>query len=529
MFFTIDENTKRTQIVFWAMMALGLVSWLVFIKYPFHSDDTGLYYISTNLDLKTFSASFFTFRYGCLLPMWLINKIFGVSLFSYYLFSLLTWLLWVAVVFILSYQLSNSLRAAVASFIVCISDYHLNYYSSMTMPDIPCTAFNLLAVLFFFAALKLSEDDHKYFYYLFASAFFAFWAYLTRMPNSVFLITLPIAEILICRRLKYTMIFSFIFLCFIGCELLANWYVFSDPLIRYKIIFSKGMSDPTVPIFKTFIDFLMRLPRTLGFFATAKIICILGFMGIIIAVFKKNMLALSLTFGALSVFILYALPVNTWEPLQPKMNLCIRHYYLLITFLYIMFGYALFYLVDKVTYLIKHQRGIVKFINFLAFVFCLILVAGNFFNQHSHITLVMNHDNIPLKASKALKLSLAKKDWEIQNFDVYSLPGTMFFFYPGFNTLNVINGDINAKPKAPCVVLLTKRGIRFYNNQFTSLGNLEYADYFLSLLRPTQYATTIFETPEVIMLKIDQWVDTKELVFSLNDINLSINKPPVSG
>ncbi len=146
------DMTSRTPL--WLLSAiLGLHLLLVFVAHPFieGSDDiayAGYAWRILNGDFQLTSHPF-SHRFSALVPTALFFGMFGVNPYSSVLWSLISALLQIVVVFVVAYRLAGLLPAIISGFMLAVNPFQL-HHSLHLNPDIVLSLFMFLSLAFFY-------------------------------------------------------------------------------------------------------------------------------------------------------------------------------------------------------------------------------------------------------------------------------------------------------------------------------------------------------------------------------------------
>ncbi|MGB8319070.1 MAG: glycosyltransferase family 39 protein, partial [Ignavibacteriaceae bacterium] len=192
---------------------------IVFVEHPINGDDTVYMRIAQNLSPNGFAnPTQKNFRIGLLFPLKILIKIFGYSIFTYYLFSIGFSVLLLLAVLLLTKKLFG-LRVAFISTILMLPSYIISYQSTNILPDIPAFFGAVFSLYLFLIYL----DNINKRYILLASVVFGFITYITKLPVTIFLITLPLLEYIKTKSIHKTIKYAAIFTVFIICEMITYY------------------------------------------------------------------------------------------------------------------------------------------------------------------------------------------------------------------------------------------------------------------------------------------------------------------
>ena len=512
----ITDNNSFSFRTLGILLLIGSVSWLVFIQRPLHADDAGFMLVAKSFgDLPTFSASHYAYKLGFLLPLIGLNKVLGFSLLSYYLSAYLSYLVFLVGCFALASYCFNW-KVGLTAVVLCTSSLVLNKYSSVVMTDLPCTGFNLLALYFFLVSSDRNRAK-RFDRWLLFSALCAFQGYQCKMTTAVFLVALPLYEIIAYRQLRKSVAFGVLFVLGVVLECMFNWWMHGAPLARFAVLYQATVANTAnVPSCSSFWAFLTRVPRALWFLPSGawglRFILVVGILAFAGTIYRKQKKTLALAAGALAVYAMYAYSIGSWSPLKPASFFCLRHYYIPIVFLVILAAGLIWKVAEFLSRRTRLSLGITALV--ITGVLGTLQYAEQY--QHNGNLIIKGAPDTIWEAAESFD-EVLKTHPEIRKATVYVLAEKNFGFYPNFNQLRLLDAERNGRPDAPCYVLTRERYISFYNDLFTNLGNDKMVEHFLSLLRPTKYFKPVYrDNNGIICAYVEKWVERKEEVFSLS-------------
>lgn len=323
-----------------AVLLLGFAFRIIFLNAPLQSDDTTYFAWASALSKSLFINANYQapFRLGLLVPLAGLQQFFGYSLTSYYTYSIGFSLLLLAMVYLAGFKVGG-LQAALFSSLLFSSSFVGLYQATNVLPDVPNCALLLASLLLFIYIDEIKGK--KQILVLFFSVLLTFCAYLIKAPNLVFLLSIPVYELLNRKSLKKTTLFSLFFVILWLGECCFYMMVADDFFLRIKMIF-KGTKDwanfmPEL----SWQDYLQQpfIHLSKSFSGTTILFC--GLAGTIIAVWKKNRGMIALLAGALLLFVVYSYSVTSVSPLRRALPLNIRYIVAFTAILTIATGYAL--------------------------------------------------------------------------------------------------------------------------------------------------------------------------------------------
>ncbi len=324
------------------VIILGFSFRIIFLNAPLQSDDTTYFAYASDLSAELFknAGSQSPFRLGIIVPLALVQNIFGYSLISYYLYSLGSSLFLLAMVYLAGFKLGGPQTALFSGLLFACSFFGL-YQTTNLLPDVPNIAFLLASFLAFIYVVDEGKNK-KRILLLLLSALLAFCSYLTRAPNLTFLLAIPAYELLTRKSLKTTFLFSIILaILWIG-ECGFYQVIADDFFLRVKMV-PKGATLWVKYMPEISWQTYLYEPFTRLFFHTFSGTIILwgGLLGTALALLKKNRAMIALLAGALLLFAIYSFSVTSFEPLRRALPLQIRYYVAFTAVLTIAAGYTL--------------------------------------------------------------------------------------------------------------------------------------------------------------------------------------------
>ncbi len=429
---------------------LAIAFEIIFIEHPSTTDDTAYMLKAQNLSPYGFvNPNHFNFRIGLLIPLKILIKIFGYSIFTYYLLAIGFSVLLFLVVLLLTKKLFG-LRVAFISIILMLPSYIISYQSTNVFPDIPAFFWAVSSLYLFL--IYLDNINNKYI--LLFSTFFGFLTYLTKLPVIVFLVTIPLIEYIKTKALHKTIKYIAIFAAFIVCEMIMYFLITGDPFIRFKIFMV------TVDEFKVYLpkvtvfEYIFTSPINIFNLFSGKILIFGGLLGIIWAIIRRNFIVLSIFTGGLLLYILYTYSVVSFDPLIPSLPPWFRY---IVGFLIVLNIISSWGIVEMSKFIRKKLK--IKNINIILILFTTLLFIFEIRERLDNPFLVFFNQDSYFVPDRILK------DKMVSDFDdtVYVPLKQVrdFRLFPNFNRLNIKSLNISDKfPKAPFYILYSRSAIR---------------------------------------------------------------------
>jgi hypothetical protein len=445
MHFTKALYNRLTIWGFIIVMMMGLAFKLVFLEHPLESDDTTYMKLAELLSVSFFSEpeSQLYFRTGILIPLFFLIKVFGYSIFTYYLFSVTFSLLLLFSVLLLARELFG-IKVALLTGILSASSYLIGLQSTNLLPDTP--AFFWAALSFYFFIRYKRNKSKKYI--LLLSALSGFMAYLCKEPVLAFFVAMPVYEYYKSKSIKNTLLFASSMLALWLLESLIYGVMTGHFLIR-TTAFSKGVSDwivnqPEVSLYEFFFTSPINILRS----TNGKVLFILGLSGAIIALVKKNGKIAALLAGGILIFALYTYSFYSLDPLIPSLPPKTRY---ITGFFYVLTITSSWTLVTLFKYLRAKIPPSYLQTGFAGIILTIFLLQS--IENYSNKNTVLFHNDTYFAANRLL----VKKLPDALHDTVYATPVKDFRMYSNFRKLNL--KEIEALPESPCYLLFSEQKI----------------------------------------------------------------------
>lgn len=352
------DSNKYLWLLF--LLACSFIIRIFFLESPLQADDTTYFKIAEQYSSNLlFSAeNQLSFRYGFFLPLHGLQAIFGYSIVTYYIYSISMFLFLMTILYVYCLSICELKLAILAVAIASTSALVLNM-SSILLTSVPNFLSASISFLFFFYAC--SSRGKKAVFYIFLATVAGFYSYTIRMPNTVLLIFIPLYEILSKKTIHRTFFYGIIFFFFIVCEILVFWGITGEPLIRFKMI-SNGVSSWNVymPDISTY-QYLFEPISNIWQYTSGKILFICGFIGFILASYKKNWSVVALAIAGMTLFLLYSYSIKSIDPLKRALPLDTRYVIGFSIVMSICTAYLFYYLNEY----FQNKKSIFKFFNLL--------------------------------------------------------------------------------------------------------------------------------------------------------------------
>ena len=424
---------------------VALVVRALFCGAPMGSDDSIYFNYAADLELDMFdtAAAQWPFRTGIVLPLALVQSLFGYSLTAYYVFSIGFSFAVVIMVYLLMLETCGQRAAIIASGLFATSSLAL-YHGTHVLPDTP-NLFALLLCFFIFIRIKTVNAKRDRIFIVLAAAA-AFYAHTVRMPNSVFLIALPAYEFLTYRSIKRTLYFSAALAGFIAVECVAYLIITGNPLKRIMLV-PKGVTlwikhqDKLSWTEYLFDPFTNLLAFRAGWVALAG-----GAIGLAIAIRDRAFELIALTLGGFLLFLAYSYPVTSFKPLVRALPLQPRYIVAFACVLTMLTGYALARI--KVIPWIRRKVPV-----WIVPVFALVLVTCQARELPKLPNTLYFTDDAYVIGERLLKDHLKKNKI---NTPVRAYPGSVFKMFTGYSKLDLVEHSPLLPPKAGNYYLINR-------------------------------------------------------------------------
>ena len=509
--------------ILFVSLLLAMALEIIFIEHPALARDDIIYMeLAKNLSTSNFvNADQKAFRTGLLIPLSIFIKIFGYSIYTYYLFSIGFFVLLLLSLLLLTKYLFG-LKVAFISVILMVSSYIITYRSTNIFPDIPAFFWAVCSLYFFIKYL----DNNKNKYILLVSAFCGFLSYLTKLPVTIFLITIPLIEYAKTKSLKKTILYSLVFASLIGCEIFLYFLIIGDPFIRLKG-FTAGVNAWKVYLPEvTLKEYIFTSPIRIFHSFSGKILIFGGLLGLFWAIIKRNFIVLSIFVGGLFIYTLFTYSVVSFNPLIPSLPYSSRY---IVGFLIILNIITSWGIVAISRYLTKKLR--IRNIYIIMILFTTLLFIFSLRERLSNPSLVFFNNDSHFVSDRILK------DKIVSNFNdvVYVLGRQIgeFQLFPNFNKLNMKPLSFNKLPEIPFYILYSRRDMqvlwrhannKLYNNNEKVLEFLKKFRFVYADQSPIiDYDGIVFShitTSEIkydTLFALDKMVEEKKTFTSEND------------
>lgn len=421
-------NNRKWLLWLVILMLFGLVMRIIFLNTPLESDDTDYFNRAfiLNVDLLRSATYQLPLRLGLLLPVSLIQYFAGYTLTSYYIFTITASILLLVMVFLAGMTISGLPAGMIAGMLFTTSFYGL-YQTTNLLPDIPNAVWLFTSFLLFVSAMK--RNGKAYYLFITLSSLSAFLGYLVKAPNLVFLVALPIYELLERRSLRGNFVFVIGFVLFWICESLFYYAITDDFYFRLRMVlkgttdWAKHMPEMNLRLFllEPFLVFTQKF--------SGKMIMCAGLIGIMIATWKKNSILIAMGLGGFVLFFFYSYSVTSIEPLKRAMPLNPRYIVIFSAVMTVASGYAYAGIKE---YLVRYFGSIVAVFDLMLLVIASLLFQLN--ELPSTLPDSIWNSNSYLIADQ---LIAEKKELVGYTGDMYATPARDFQMYPSFSNFKL--------------------------------------------------------------------------------------------
>lgn len=461
------------------LMLVDLAFKLVFIEHPLESDDTTYMNLAHTLSIYSLNHPLtqLCYRTGIILPLHLLIRIFGYSIFAYYLFSIGFAILLLYSILLFTTELFG-IKIAFLAGIIFIPSYLIGFQSSNLLPDTPALFWATLSLYFSFRHLKYGNKKRN----LIPAALTGFMAYLCKEPILVIFAAIPVYELFKWRSLKYSISFAACIVILWVLESTVYLFITGNFLMRVDT-FSFGVSNwipnqPHLSLGKFLSTPIMNILKT----NNGIILLCLGISGLILAIVKKNIKIIALFISGILVFILYSYSFYSLRPLIPTLPPALRYITGFFSMMAIISAWTLFIVFQ---YLKKYIPLHYKLVSGSLILAIFIILT---FEYSSNKNTVLFYNDTYFKANRLIK---DKIQWPLQD-SVYTFMLKDFRMYSNFRKLNLTN--LKTLPSAPCYVLLSEKKLK---------SRLYYAKKRKNYPMVTFYQQIIDRTDSVKIMKSD--------------------------
>ncbi|MFC1665544.1 hypothetical protein ACFL17_07955 [Pseudomonadota bacterium] len=491
------KSSQRTVVLLGIIFLLsGLVIRLIFLEAPLQSDDAAYLSIANRYSpaLLDVAGNQLPFRTGMILPLILLQKLFGYSIVTYYTFSIFFYMLMLLSIYLVAVMVSGLTTGIIAISIAASSALILNQTSNV-LPDVPNLAFMFGAFALFM--LLRGRDARIVPVLIAASAMVGFIAYLFRMPNIVFLACIPLYELLQYRSIRRSLLFALFFMIFVALEMLYYWIMTDEPLQRFAMV-PRGASSWAVyqpEIAST--DYLLKPIANFTQWSTGWFLLFGGAIGFITALFKRNWALVALILGATLVFILYSYSATSIEPIKRALPLKTRYVLAFSVVMSMSTGYAVT-LISKQTRRISAATESHSFLTG-ALILVSILCAQLAELPQSTSSILSGKDSYFI-ADRLLR----DKIQDISTTDpVYADRAWGYKLYPHFGKLNLKNLDITTPPTNGQTILFSKRSMQMNRAYAIKRGDTKSVDSINNYLQGVNpHWKILLDAGDIVLIKV---------------------------
>ncbi|MDX9851535.1 MAG: glycosyltransferase family 39 protein [Anaerolineaceae bacterium] len=470
--FSNIQLLSRANLILLVLLLISLIIRFIFIEALLVSDDTDYFFLAEKYSPEIFTGGTNQtyFRLGLLLPVAIMQKLFGLNLLSYYAWTITIFLLLV----FSSYSLSKIIdgeKMAIISVLMAITSYFFLYQSSNLLPDIPCLISAVFSFIFFFFSLNYKKYSKIF---LLLSVLLGFISYTIRIPNIVFLLCIPIYEFLSQKSIKKSIYYGLIFILFFLIET-SIYFVLTGELFTQIKSNSSNMAHWSIYMNNISIREYLFAPFN-SYFAsnTGKILILGGMCGFFLALKRKNWTIVSLTISGFIIFLIYNYSVTSITPLVRALPLSERY---IISFSFVC-NLCTAYFLKNIPFLIcRLNQNTNKFSTQI--ISKLILITVITFQLVELPSLLSNNAIFWGNNSYFLfdqYINNSKQYYQAKTILAY--PDEIFNLYPNINDLNLKPMDFS-KPLEPGQLMLL------------SIDRLNKNLYYAKLRNDTDYITMI--------------------------------------
>lgn len=287
-------------------------------------DAAGVWFYAKKLyyGLPYHTGSHHAARFGMIIPVYLIQSIFGTHPVVYYITPLLFFLLQVLFLYEVGLR-AHSIKVAFLGSLLLIFFPQMFRHAVQIKPGGFCAVYILISVYFLF---KYNDDDHPAVYIILSSISF-FLAYITKVTSLFFLPGIALSLWLLKKEFKYVVIFGFSLLVLFLCET-AFYHLFTDfSFGRMSIIMGSHLSSGNLQPLSSFWDLFDRYTDMILYWKIYFSAYLLSSLFLVVGAKKRGMNAKmqSLLIIPLSYFLLMTFAVKSVNPVIPAMSFNHRH------------------------------------------------------------------------------------------------------------------------------------------------------------------------------------------------------------
>lgn len=252
-------------------------------------------------------------RLGLLLPLVASQSLFGYSLTAYYVVSIGHYLLLLIGIYLVASSIGSRITGIMS---VLFASTWVSILATTTRlrPDIPNAAYFLMAFAVFVMVLK--KDNPGFDRRLILVSFLAFLGYLCKMPNSVFLVSLPVAEWIQRRSILRSLCVALMMLGFVAVECVLYWVYWGDPFWRIRIVFFIVNDWAVYRMHPISLETYLTGPFKAVFrSASAWLLGLLALFAVARAIVVKSAYLIGLFVGGVVVLIAYGYSLHSVNPI----------------------------------------------------------------------------------------------------------------------------------------------------------------------------------------------------------------------
>lgn len=204
--------------------------------------------------MGTFSLSHQTTRFGLIIPVFLLQKVFGTSLYVIYILPVIVSVVSTGIIFRIGVIIKNVTVGFIAGILFTIFPPMIRNGSQL-FPDILCSLYILLA---FLMLLYYYESERKKIMYLIISAVLSFLAYLAKEPAIFLVFGVYGALYILGKNKKDLAVFAIVFSLLFFFESVFYYINFGDFMGRFHIVKSHHLHQSDFPVLNHFYELFYR-------------------------------------------------------------------------------------------------------------------------------------------------------------------------------------------------------------------------------------------------------------------------------
>jgi len=260
--FLSNKTSNNEKIILISVVVFSLIIRLATLEF-INPSDNAYYWFSAKILLygqdyiqwmKTFSMAHQTTRFGLIIPLFLIQKLFGTSLYVIYILPVVISVLCTVLIFRIGVLFKNSSVGFIAAILFTIFP-PLIRNGSQLFPDILVSLYILSA---YYVLFRYHRSDNKSILSIILAAVLSFFAYLTKEPAIFMVFGVFGALYMMERKYKELILFAVVFTFLFFSESCFYNLNFGDFLGRFHIVKSQHLVQTDFPVLNSFFELFYR-------------------------------------------------------------------------------------------------------------------------------------------------------------------------------------------------------------------------------------------------------------------------------